>query len=100
MDFRNRHVVVTGGTCALGIAVASALLRAGADEIHVPYHIPAEAERFPFRSDARVRLAGPIDLASETDVARFYAGAPSLWASIQLAGGFMAGDIADTDRAA
>jgi NAD(P)-dependent dehydrogenase (short-subunit alcohol dehydrogenase family) len=99
MDFHSRHVVVTGGTGALGLAVIEGLLRSGA-EVYVPYLHQAEAERFPFRNDARVRLAGPIDLASEADVAGFYAGAPSLWASIHLAGGFVAGSIADTDRAA
>jgi NAD(P)-dependent dehydrogenase (short-subunit alcohol dehydrogenase family) len=99
MDFANRHVVVTGGTGALGHAVVEALLRAGA-EVHVPYLLPAEAERFPFRTERRVRLAGPIDLASEAEVARFYASAPAVWASIHLAGSFAMGGIAETDRAA
>jgi NAD(P)-dependent dehydrogenase (short-subunit alcohol dehydrogenase family) len=36
MDFRDRHVVVTGGTGALGRAVVDALLAAGA-HCHVPY---------------------------------------------------------------
>jgi NAD(P)-dependent dehydrogenase (short-subunit alcohol dehydrogenase family) len=35
MDFRDRHVVVTGGTGALGRAVVAALLAAGA-HCHVP----------------------------------------------------------------
>jgi len=99
MDFQNRHVVVTGGTGALGLAVVGALLRDGA-EVHVPYRHPAEAERFPLRIEPRLRLSGPIDLASEAEVARFYAGLPALWSSIHLAGGFAAGAIADTDRAA
>jgi NAD(P)-dependent dehydrogenase (short-subunit alcohol dehydrogenase family) len=98
MDFEKRHVVVTGGTGALGRAVVEALLREGA-EAHVPYLHAAEAERFPFRTEPRVHLAGPIDLASEAEVQRFYAGVPALWSSIHLAGGFAMGGIAETDRA-
>ena len=99
MDFQNRHVVVTGGTGALGRAVVERLLHGGA-EVHIPYLLAAEAERFPFRAEARVHLNGPFDLANETDVAKFYAGLPALWASIHLAGGFAMGGIAETDRAA
>jgi len=99
MDFLKRHVVVTGGTGALGRAVVEGLLRDGA-EVHVPYLLPAEAERFAFRADSRVQLAGPIDLASEAEVGNFYTGLPGLWASIHLAGGFAMGGIAETDRAA
>src|SRR4029079_19007912 len=48
VDFSDRHVVVTGGTGALGTAVADALAKAGAI-CHVPYVEAAEAERFPLR---------------------------------------------------
>ena len=99
MDFQNRHVVVTGGTGALGLAVVEGLLRGGA-EVHVPYLYAAEAAQFPFRSDARVHLSGPLDLASETEVGRLYGGLPGLWSSIHLTGGFAMGGIAETDRAA
>ena len=40
--FQDRHVVVTGGTGALGTAVVAALLEAGAT-CHVPYIAEAEA---------------------------------------------------------
>ena len=99
MDFLKRHIVVTGGTGALGRAVVEGLLRDGA-EVHVPYLLPAKAERFAFRADGRVQLAGPIDLASEAEVRNFYASLPALWASVHLAGGFAMGGIAETDRAA
>jgi NAD(P)-dependent dehydrogenase (short-subunit alcohol dehydrogenase family) len=99
MDFHHRHAVVTGGTGALGHAVVEALLRNGA-EVHVPYLHAAEAERFSLRNHPGLRLAGPIDLASEAEVTQFYTGLPTLWASIHLAGGFMPGGIAETDRAA
>jgi NAD(P)-dependent dehydrogenase (short-subunit alcohol dehydrogenase family) len=36
MDYRDRHVIVTGGTGALGAAVVGVLVEAGA-VCHVPY---------------------------------------------------------------
>ncbi|MFN3659021.1 MAG: SDR family NAD(P)-dependent oxidoreductase [Pseudolabrys sp.] len=99
MDFSNKTVVVTGGTGALGGAVVGALLEAGATCV-VPYVHEAEMQRFAHRSDARVRLVRIADLSDEADVAKVYAGAGPLWASIQIAGGFAMGKVADTDKAA
>ena len=99
MIYRDRHVVVTGGTGALGIAVVGALLRAGA-QVHVSYIHPAEAERFPLRGESGLHLVGLIDLTNEADIARLYGGVPKLWASVHLAGGFAAADIVETDKAA
>src|SRR5713101_7173414 len=87
MDYRDRHVVITGGTGALGSAVVSALIEAGAF-CHVPYIHAAEAERFALRTHAQVKLIGNAELSDETAVARLYAGVPLLWASIHIAGGF------------
>ncbi len=53
MDFSGKHVVVTGGTGALGTAVVGALLGAGAT-CTVPYVHEAEAQRFPHRGDPKV----------------------------------------------
>src|ERR1051326_7179498 len=97
MDFLKRHIVVTGGTGALGRAVVEGLLRDGA-EVRVPSLLPAKAERFAFRADGRVQLAGPIDLASEAEVRNFYASLPALWASVHLAGGFAQGGLAGAGR--
>ena len=58
MDYHERHVVVTGGTGALGTAMVGALIDAGA-VCHVPYINPAEADRFAFRDNAQ----GPHSLA-------------------------------------
>jgi NAD(P)-dependent dehydrogenase (short-subunit alcohol dehydrogenase family) len=98
MDYRNRHVVVTGGTGALGTAVVDALIKAGAT-CHVPYLIDQEAARFPFRDHAQVKLVADMDLAEEAAVARLFAGVPALWASIHLVGGFAMAPIGKTSKA-
>jgi NAD(P)-dependent dehydrogenase (short-subunit alcohol dehydrogenase family) len=97
MDFSNRHVVVTGGTGALGTAVVGALIEAGAT-CHIPWHLAAEAEHFPHRAHRQVVLIGNIDLADESAVTRLYDSTPQLWASIHLAGGFAAAAVADTGK--
>ncbi len=97
MDFRDRHVVVTGGTGALGGAVVAALVAAGA-ECHVPYRDEAEASRFALRAHAQVKLVAAGDLAEESTVARIYDSVPKLWASIHIAGGFAFAPIAETNR--
>src|SRR6267154_1690728 len=96
--YSDRHVVVTGGTGALGSAVVGALLDAGAS-CHVPYVIDAEAARFPHRGHAGVTLVQACDLADEAAVGRLFASVPKLWASIHLAGGFAFGAIGDTTTA-
>lgn len=99
MDYRDRHVVVTGGTGALGSAVVGALVDAGAT-CHVPYIVAAEAERFALRSHAAVKLVSLSDLADEGAVASLYDGVPKLWASIHLAGGFAMAPVAQATKAA
>ncbi len=98
MDFRNRHVVVTGGTGALGSAVVGALIEAGA-VCHVPYISAAEAERFALRDHDRVRLTADVELTNEDAVAGFYDGIPKLWASIHLVGGFAMAPVGRTTKA-
>jgi NAD(P)-dependent dehydrogenase (short-subunit alcohol dehydrogenase family) len=97
LDYRDRHVVVTGGTGALGSAVVGALLEAGA-VCHVPFLVAGEAERFPWRSHAQVKLVGPVELTDESAVAKLYDGPPALWASIHLAGGFAMSPVAATRK--
>jgi len=97
MDYRDRHVVITGGTGALGSAVVSALIEAGAF-CHVPYIHAAEAERFALRTHAQVKLIGTAELSDETAVAKLYAGVQRLWASIHIAGGFAMSPVADTTK--
>jgi len=97
MDYRDRHVVVTGGTGALGAAVVGALVEAGAI-CHVPFVIAAEAQAFALRGHAQVKLVESTDLADEAAVARLYDGVPRLWASIHLAGGFAMTPVAETRK--
>lgn len=87
-EFSGRNVVVTGATGELGAVVARQLLDAGAI-VHAPVRDPAKA-------DPRVRPVLVSDLADESAVAAFYAGVPSLWASIHCAGGFAMSKIDDT----
>jgi NAD(P)-dependent dehydrogenase (short-subunit alcohol dehydrogenase family) len=98
MNFSNKHVIVTGGTGALGAAVVDALLKAGAS-CTIPSRRELEAPRFAHRDSANVTLVEIGDLADETAVARLYAGVAP-WASIHIAGGFAAGKLADTDKSA
>jgi NAD(P)-dependent dehydrogenase (short-subunit alcohol dehydrogenase family) len=98
MDYAERHVIVTGGTGALGTAMVGALIEAGAI-CHVPYIHQGEAERFRWRDHAQVKLIADIELTDEAAVARFYDGVPNLWASIHLAGGFAMAPIGETTKA-
>ena len=96
-DFRERHVVVTGGTGALGTAVVGELLASGAI-CHVPYYVEAEEQHFAHRGHPRVKLIGNANLGSQTVVTRIYDSVPKLWASIHLAGGYASWPIAETDE--
>jgi NAD(P)-dependent dehydrogenase (short-subunit alcohol dehydrogenase family) len=99
MELQDRHVVITGGTGTLGIAVVGRLLEAGA-VCHVPYRNAAQAAQFPYRDRPGVTLVMVEDLADEAGVERFYAALPPLWASIHVAGGFAYGPVTATDKAA
>ncbi|MGB7101680.1 MAG: SDR family NAD(P)-dependent oxidoreductase [Xanthobacteraceae bacterium] len=92
MDFRDRHVVITGGAGALGTAVVEALIASGA-VCHVPCFDEAEAQRFRLRDHKQVRLTVAGNLADETAIARLYDSIASPWASIHIAGGFAAGSL-------
>jgi len=97
MDYRDRHVVITGGTGALGTAVVAALIESGAS-CHIPFIVAAEAERFSFRDHQKVKLLPVMTLADEAEVARLYDGVPQLWASIHLAGGFAMAPLRETRK--
>ncbi len=98
MDFHDRHVVVTGGAGALGTAVVSTLIEAGA-VCHVPCVDASEAGRFRLRDHKQVITSVSGSLAEEAAVGRLYQGIGRLWASIHIAGGFAAGPLAETSSA-
>lgn len=100
LDFSGRHIVVTGGTGALGSAVVRTLLEAGAS-CSVTSVSEAEVERSGLRGHGRVHISMGTDLADEPAVERFYAGAAGrgpLWASIHIAGGFSMGPVENVSR--
>ena len=98
MDFRDRHIIVTGGAGALGTAVVGQLIDAGA-LCHVPCIDEAEAARFRLRDHRQVKLTVTGSLAEEAAIERLYRGAAPLWGSIHIAGGFAAAALRDTELA-
>lgn len=98
VDFAGSHIVVTGGTGALGRAVIAALR--GAKAIcHVPNLVAGELDDFPYAADPGVHIARGVDVAEEAAVRRFYQALPPLWASIHLAGGFAMAPIGEISAA-
>lgn len=97
-DFTDRHVVVTGGTGALGCAVVTRLLAAGAT-CHIPALEPMEVERAPFADHPAAFITHPVDLTDDQATEAFYRALPSLWASIHCAGGFAMAPIVETSAA-
>ena len=98
MDFGNRHVVVTGGTGALGTAVVAALLEHGAI-CHIPCHPAETAESWPYRAHERILLYPGVDLSDQDQVDLTYSKVVPLWASIHVAGGFAAKSLVRSDKA-
>jgi NAD(P)-dependent dehydrogenase (short-subunit alcohol dehydrogenase family) len=92
-SLKDRHVVITGGTGALGGAVVKALVDAGA-QCHIPaIETSVPADRFPSNG---VSVTTHIDLADEAAVAAFYAKLPPLSGVVNIAGGFAWAPIADS----
>jgi NAD(P)-dependent dehydrogenase (short-subunit alcohol dehydrogenase family) len=92
-SLKDQHVVITGGTGALGVAVVRALVEAGA-HCHVPaIETSVPADRFP--KDG-VSVTTQVDLSDEAAVASFYAKLPPLAGVVNIAGGFAWAPIADS----
>ena len=87
------HIVVTGGTGALGVAVVRALVAAGA-HCHIPaIESEVPADRFPKEG---VSVTLKVDLSDEAAVSGFYAKLPPIHAVVNIAGGFAWAPIADS----
>src|SRR6266545_139529 len=91
LDFGGRQVVVTGGDGGLGRAVVEAFVAAGGT-CHLPVLGPAKPV-------AGAQVTGNVDLTDEAAVTAYFAGLPPLWASVHLAGGYLARPVAETGRA-
>ena len=78
-DLAGLHIVVTGGSGALGRAVVEHLSVAGAT-CHAPDH-------------------DELDLTDEAAVTAYYQRLPPLWASVQVAGGYAGGPFGVTSLA-
>ena len=92
-SLKDCHVVITGGTGALGVAVVKVLIDAGA-HCHVPaIEQSVPADRFP---PGNVSVTTGIDLSDEEAVSAFYAKLPPLKAAVNIAGGFVWAPIADS----
>ncbi|HLR26897.1 MAG TPA: SDR family NAD(P)-dependent oxidoreductase [Fodinibius sp.] len=102
-DFNKGHIIITGGTGALGTAVTAALLEAGA-KCSIPSHSSLNTHDFKYAEHENCFLQPEVDLTDENDTQQFFAQAISeqgpLWASIHTAGGFGTGTIEDADAAA
>jgi len=97
-DLLDEHIVVTGGSGALGGAVLEALLARGA-RCHVPCverEVPAS---FALAAHERVAAVPGVDLSSESSARSYFESVPPLWASIHLAGGFAAAALSETSLA-
>ena len=93
-SLKDRHVVITGGTGALGAAVVKAFIEAGAT-----CHIPAIESTPPsghLPDSKQIEIVPSIDLANEASVEGFYARLPPLHAVVNIAGGFAYAPIADS----
>lgn len=97
----NKTVVVTGGTGSLGAAVTKQALEQGA-EVWIPVFDEDELEHVDFDANDNVHFESGIDLTDEDQASEFYelvqSEAGSIWASVQIAGGFGMGTIEDTGQ--
>jgi len=103
MEFQQRVALVTGGTGALGSAVALDLLKSGA-RVAVTYRSDREWASLEGRAgELRPHLTGaPVDLGQAQDVERLVEGLLANWRRIDylvaVAGGFAAGKSFETDE--
>lgn len=93
-SLKDRHVVVTGGTGALGAAVVKAFIEAGAT-CHIPA-IEATPPTGHLPDSKQIDVVPSVDLSSDTSVDAYFAKLPPLHAVVNIAGGFAFAPIADS----
>lgn len=98
LDFTNKHIVITGGTGALGSAVTEQLLSTGA-KCSIPCFNKSELDDFEYEGHKNLYIKVGVDLTDEGATQDFYAKAiernGSLWGSLHIAGGFGMSKIRD-----
>jgi NAD(P)-dependent dehydrogenase (short-subunit alcohol dehydrogenase family) len=98
LDFDKRHIVVTGGTGALGSALCELLLQSGA-KVSIPVFDEREWHNFSQRDHSNIYPGMHINLTDEDQAGKFYRDAVEsqgpLWASVHITGGFGMGKIED-----
>jgi len=102
LNFTDRHIVITGGTGALGSAVLEQLLDAGA-RCSIPCFDKSELDNFDQEGHENLYVQIGVDLTDEEATQDFYSKAiqqnGALWGSVHIAGGFGMGKIGDTSKA-
>lgn len=101
LDFTDKHIIVTGGTGALGSAVTRQLIEDGA-KCSIPCFDESELENFDPEGHQNLYIQIGVDLTDEEATKDFYSKAieqnGTLWGSVHIAGGFGMGDIGDTSK--
>ncbi len=90
-----RAVVITGGTGALGVAVARRFLEAGL-RVHVTAPASGAGPNFELTEHPGLVVHAGVELADETAVEALYDAVPGLTASVHVAGGFAMRPLLET----
>src|SRR5699024_9559612 len=100
-DFSNDHIIITGGSGALGSAVTSVLLDAGAS-CSVPCYRSSGLQSVKQENANNLFVQSGVDLTYQQQTRDFYEEAVnrqgSLWGSIHIAGGFNMGAFETLDQ--
>ncbi len=101
-DFKNTHIIITGGTGALGSAVTRLLIEADA-KCSIPCFDKSELENFDLEGHDRLYIKTGVDLTDGELTQDYYTKALEengpLWGSVHIAGGFEMSKIEDTGKA-
>lgn len=101
VEFNGKHIIVTGGTGALGSSVTGKLLESGA-KCSIPCFDKSELDDFKHKGHENLYVQVDVDLTDEEATRDFYLKAVNrqgpLWGSVHIAGGFGMGKIGDLNK--
>lgn len=92
------HIVVTGASGGLGGSVVEHLIAAGAT-VHAPLVEAEVPKHATWLIHERVHATAAVDASSEAAMTAYFAGLPTLWASIHLVGGYTGAALIETSVA-